>query len=202
MVGNANPTIVVGVIAFVGVALTALAGVWSSHHKTRADQRAQLVISALSHLVGGTQNRSVGIAALRMVMYENEPKRLGRRKKATAAQQRKLSEKRITEYGTSISPLLYSQLAYLLVHGSRRGYSHEVSNIVAMGNLLLLTKLVVLLDKPQKAHLRVAVEKYLQNSPDDDLESVYYLKNIIKERWLPRWGEYPNQKYLFARPPQ
>jgi hypothetical protein len=75
------------------------------------ERRSATLVTALGYFTGGSQNRSVGIAAIRGLEANED---VG------------------DEIRRTIAVLLHGQLLYLLGHGSNRWESHEVGNIQAM----------------------------------------------------------------------
>jgi hypothetical protein len=93
------------------------------------------VLAALAYFQG-SQNRSVGIAALSV-----------------------LSERPgWNEYRSAVSQLFYRQLLYLFAHAGNRWKAHEVSNIEGMTDWLLNGDMPV--TPEMKRHLRAAMGRY------------------------------------------
>lgn len=78
--------------------------------KTR---EAELVVNALNHLVGGSQERTAGLAALNMLRVETPLARW-------------------TGYENFVRTLLATQLIYVLTAGANRWQAHEVENVRQM----------------------------------------------------------------------
>lgn len=105
--------------AVVGATIGATVSIAGFLIQVRLEERQRLgdlVIIALENFGGGSQNRSVGIAALRALRND---KRLW------------------AQYRTTAACLFVSQLRYLLAHGGNRWESHEIRNIEDMMSLLI-----------------------------------------------------------------
>jgi hypothetical protein len=74
------------------------------------------MVSALTHFVGGSQQRSAGIAALSALRGRNA--------------------RGWRSYSPAISKLFYLQLLYVLQDGQNKYEAHEVANIVQIGGWL------------------------------------------------------------------
>jgi hypothetical protein len=101
-----------------GALVGALFALLTDRRSQKRKRQEDMVLSALEHFGGGSQRRSVGIAALQVVL------------------DRASVEK---EYRETVARLYFAQLLYLFVHGSNRWESHEIANIEAMTNWLLVT---------------------------------------------------------------
>ena len=75
--------------------------------QNRKQQLADMMSTALSHFTGKSQNRGVGIAALRLIQ-ENA---------ANLAIKGILTHEELKQYQSSIQTLLYGQLLYLYMYG-------------------------------------------------------------------------------------
>ncbi len=73
-------------------------------------REAELVVNALSHLVGGSQERTAGLAALTLLRAETPSERWA-------------------GYESSIERLLSTQMIYVLTAGRNRWQAHEVENM-------------------------------------------------------------------------
>jgi len=126
--------------AVVGATIGAIASITGFLIQVRLERRqrlGELVVIALEHFGGGSQNRSVGIAALRALRGD---KRLWAQYRITAA------------------CLFVSQLRYLLAHGGNRWESHEIRNIEDMMSLLIEDD--ALRDASRDPGLREAMQRY------------------------------------------
>jgi hypothetical protein len=83
---------------------------------TRTQLAADMTSRGLGFFAGGSQERSVGIAALRIVEHD------------VGAWLR---------YRDAIASLFYAQLVYLFAHGRNRWESHEIANMVSIMHWLL-----------------------------------------------------------------
>jgi hypothetical protein len=128
-------TLVVGLVA----AVTALA-------TSRKERAGMLIIAAMEHMVGGSQQRSAGLATLAVLR--------GR----SAVPWRFLSRRAWREYAPSVGQHLFRQSIYVLHHGSRRYYAHEIENVIAMVDWLIDDDE---LSPEQRARLLSALDEYL-----------------------------------------
>jgi hypothetical protein len=83
---------------------------------TRIQLLADMTSRGLGFFGGGSQKRSIGIAALRIVEQD---------------------EGAWLHYRDAVASLLYAQLLYLFAHGENRWESHEIANIVSMTDWLI-----------------------------------------------------------------
>jgi hypothetical protein len=83
---------------------------------TRTQLLADMISRGLAFFGGGSQKRSIGIAALQIVEKD---------------------EAIWPHYRDAVASLLYAQLLYLFAHGSNRWESHEITNIVSMTDWLI-----------------------------------------------------------------
>jgi hypothetical protein len=111
------------VVVLLVAVITTVVSMWTTRKQlkeaadvARKERMSATLVTALGYFTGGSQNRSVGIAAIRG-----------------------LQEKWVigTEYRDTLVALLRGQLLYLLAHGSNRWESHEVGNIQAMVEMYL-----------------------------------------------------------------
>jgi hypothetical protein len=134
----------------------------------RQRRDAELIVAALEHFQGGSQPRSVGIAALKVL-----DGRAG-----------------WELYRDTVAQLFYRQLLYLFAQGKNRWQAHEISNIEGMTQWLFAGDLPVTLDMRQQ--LDLAMERYKktwkerQELPedkraDDDPEAIKHLVGKIAE---------------------
>ncbi len=96
---------------------------------------AELILAALGYFQG-SQRRSVGIAALRVLN----------------------NRRGWNEYQVAVSQLFYRQLLYLFAHAGNRWQAHEISNIEGMTDWLLDGKMPV--DQEMRDQLRAAMARY------------------------------------------
>lgn len=139
-------------VALLVALISGLVSVWSSSR-----QRAvNLVVAALSHMEGGSQERSAGIAALRAMRgpLERRPRRF--------------NSNGWVLYGPSVGQQLYRQLIYVLVHGDRKYFAHEAENIIAMMEWLLTDESLQFDDRGERNRLARAVEAYGEGLPAPD----------------------------------
>ena len=207
IIARMEPEVRAAMLAFVGVAVTVAITAYLSLRQIRSQHQRELLVSALEHMVGGSQSRAVGIAALRMLMDTNSKDSDKGGAERPHDSVRFVSKRWLKEYGRGVAHLLYTQMVYLLVHGGNRGQSHEVANVIAMGELLFSEPLVRYLNELQRGHLAVSMQSYLDREtsvpsnivpvleksergrksddkpPEDHPQSVYLLKNTITRNW-------------------
>ncbi|MDQ0030145.1 hypothetical protein J2S89_001970 [Arthrobacter bambusae] len=164
-------------IALLGVVVATISSVSVTAWGNRRQRENELVVSALTHLVGGSQERTAGIAALTVLSS-------------------RLPRRRWAKYTPAVGQLLYSQLVYLLLHAGNRGQAHEIANIIAMADWLLSEGTFGFDEARKREHLLGAMESYTKNWPpliknkDDpekptkpDDRSVFLLRNLILRTW-------------------
>lgn len=186
-----DPEVGAALIAFVAAAITVAMNSWASRRDAQERQQGELFTSALDHLVGKSQPRSVGIAALSVF--------LGVEPTTGTARWPRSKRSRLDRYGSAVARLLSSQLTYLLVHGENRGQAHEIGNIVAIGRLLFAPRLLDFVDGQQRQILLDAMKIYAnhpfevadRNAPTSHFVSVRSLRDIIDTEWVPRLGSTP-----------
>ena len=123
---------------------------------------ADLVVAALSHMGGGSQDRSAGIAALKALrgpLYGRSG--LFDRLRGWNA------------YGPAIGQQLFRQLIYLLNYGKGRYWAHEVENIIAMTDWLLRdSEQLGFTDEGQRTRLRDAIRRYVAGAEPSAMASM------------------------------
>jgi hypothetical protein len=117
--------------------------------QNRKQQLADMMSTALSHFTGKSQNRGVGIAALRLIQ-ENA---------ANLAIKGILTHEELKQYQSSTQTLLYGQLLYLYMYGENQYKAHEAANIWAMSQWLFSDYVGDLAEK-QRIALGKAMVKY------------------------------------------
>jgi hypothetical protein len=145
-----NPAIVAAWIAASVAIASTVAGsllvVWGGHRQRAID----LVVAALSHMGGGSQERSAGLAAL---MALRGP--LGRSPG--------IFEKRVWAiYGAAVGQQIYRQLIYLLNYGENRYKAHEVETMILMVHWLLNDTFLEFNDSGQRYRLACILQTYGQ----------------------------------------
>ncbi len=118
--------------------VSAYVTIWSSHRQRAVD----LVAVALSHMGGGSQARSAGVAAL-MALRGPLNRTPGRFRNPGWA-----------IYGPAVGQQLFRQLMYVLNHGSRKFHTHEVENVIAMADWLLRDNKTLKFDDAEHAEQR------------------------------------------------
>lgn len=120
---------------------TKLADLNSDLQAVLADKsrEAELVVSSLDHLVGGSQERTAGLAALRLL------------KSLTPVE-------RWTRYEVFVRDLLSTQLIFVLTEGRNRWEAHEAENARMISAWLLADR--QFLSEDAQVRIRQAVERY------------------------------------------
>jgi hypothetical protein len=127
-------------IAATAVAVSAAINAYLAAWGSRRQRETELIVSALTHLVGGSQERSAGLATLRTLRA-----RTGRRAWG--------------EYSSSVERLLHTQLLYVLVHGRNRWQAHEAANVEVMAEWLLSDQTFSLTERDRE-RLWSAMQRY------------------------------------------
>jgi hypothetical protein len=109
--------------AWIAAAAAAIVAGVNGYLGVRAGRRQRdtdLMVNALTHFVGGSQERSAGIAALRVLRGPT-----GR------------DSRNWRRYGSAVGTLFSSQAIYVLSAGGNRWQAHEVANVIGMVEWLL-----------------------------------------------------------------
>jgi hypothetical protein len=137
-------------IAVLVALLSAYFTVWSSYRQRAVD----LVVAALSHMGGGTQERSSGIAAL---MALRGP---------LARQPGRFDSRGWAIYGPAVGQQLYRQLIYVLNQGKEPYDAHEVENVISMTEWLTSdSRRLGFCDPGQRHRLAVSLAAYADAAP-------------------------------------
>jgi hypothetical protein len=132
-------------VAIVAALFSAYLTIWGTLRQHTVD----LVIAALSHMGGGTQERSEGVAAL-MAMRGPINRKL-----------RRVDRDGWARYGPAVGQQLYRQLIYVLYHGEKRETAHEIENVIAMTDWLLYDQVLLgFTDHGQMCRLAAAIKAY------------------------------------------
>jgi hypothetical protein len=136
-------------IAILGAAISAYLTIWSTQRQRATD----LVVAALSHMGGGSQERSAGVAAL-LAMRGPLDRPLGHFDRSGWA-----------IYGPAVGQQLFRQLIYVLRCGKQNTAAHEVENLIVMIDWLLNDDTLRFDDAGQRNRLGVSMEAYKQSAP-------------------------------------
>lgn len=146
-----DPAVTAAWIAAAVAIATALASAYLTIWGTLRQRAVDLVVAALSHMGGGIQERSAGVAAL---MAMRGP--LDRRPRFVDRGGWEI-------YGPAIGQQLYRQLVYVLNNGKGKYQSHEVENIIVMIDWLLRDKdLLAFKDRGQMRRIAVSIRAYVR----------------------------------------
>jgi hypothetical protein len=144
-----DPAVVAALITAAVAVLAALASAYLAVWGTKRQHAVDLVVAALSHMGGGTQERSAGVAALMAMRgpIDRKPRRVDRGG--------------WTIYGPAIGQQLFRQLIYVLNLGKRKHAAHEIENIIAMTDWLLGDKVRLgFTDLGQMHRLAISIKAY------------------------------------------
>lgn len=142
-------------IAAGAAALSAAVNAYFIASSGRRQQENELVVSALEHFVGGSQERTAGLAALKVLSggggslpsdaSKAQPRPGSWVRSWTRpwfASHAKRSRARWSRYAPAVGQLFYSQLIYVLCHGGNRWRAHEIANVVAMVDWLITDEML------------------------------------------------------------
>lgn len=144
MAPEVEAAVIAAGVSLVVAAVSAYFTIWSTHRQRTVD----LIVAALEHMTGGSQERGAGLAALRALR--------GRQSKAHIFE--RLAWK---PYGPVVGQQLYRQLIYVLNYGRNKYEAHEIENVIVM--LDWLTKDELLLgscDPAQRRRLSASLTNY------------------------------------------
>jgi hypothetical protein len=147
-----DPLVQAAIVTGAAALGAAVAGFLSDLVQERRQRSADLIIAALGNFGGGSQRRSVGIAALQVL------------KEKSGAWK---------DYRDTVRKLYYAQLLYLFVHGSNRWEAHEITNMEAMMDWLVTRDNLApaTWDPGEAKRLTDAMDKYSKDyvslSPED-----------------------------------
>jgi hypothetical protein len=158
---TAVATAAVGILAVSATGYAAVRTIKSNEKIISKYQLANMMSTALGHFTGKSQNRGVGIAALRIIKISS----------AELAEKGTLTKEEEEQYRASIRALLYGQLLYLYIYGQNRDEAHEAANMLDMSEWLFSDYIVGLKDE-QKVNLSKAMERYLAYTKDKAAEIV------------------------------
>lgn len=201
-----DPVVIAAWAAAVGAASSALVNTYVTAIGNRHKIEMELVVSALNHFVGGSQQRNAGIAALRVlsgVAAKSSPKRPWPR-----ARSRSKGSSTWHKYGGAVGRLFCGQVVYILSHGSNRWKAHEIANVVAMVDWLLNDRSLGLNIKRDGVDLAASMKTYVSDwnaaqarrlerksrgSEFDgcSVEAVTFLVRKIEEEWIQELGMKP-----------
>lgn len=115
--------------------------------QNRKQQLASMTTTALGYLTGGSQNRSIGIAGLKMVQTSSLA----------------WNEEAWSLYSEAIKSLLYVQLLYLYMHARNQWESHEAANMKLISEWLLSSAFEEL-PEYERNNLANAMEHYRESA--------------------------------------
>lgn len=131
-----QPEVLAAWVAAAAAAMSALVNAYITVRVNRHTSEMELVVSALNHFVGGSQERNAGIAALRVLSGAAATPDRKRRSYLTG----NASFRSWHKYGHAVGRLFCGQLVYILTHGKNRFQAHEIANVLAMAEWLFEDK--------------------------------------------------------------
>jgi hypothetical protein len=207
-----DAAVVAAWIAAGAAALSAVVNAYFIASSGRRQQENELVVSALTHFVGGSQERSAGLATLRVLsggagsfpsdasVTQPPPRswvRVGTR--LWLASRAGQSRAAWSRYAPAVGQLFYRQLIYVLCHGRNRWEAHEIANVVAMADWLINDEMLAFDDSRQREHLATAMCTYL-NDWEAEVKKVKdkALKNS-DEDILPHRSHYESADFVIKK---
>ncbi|MGC5075675.1 hypothetical protein [Agrococcus sp. DT81.2] len=168
-----DPLLTAPLIGLTGALVGVIATVVVTTSTSRTQREDELVMSALSHLVGGSQHRTAGIAALHVLR--------GAAVKGGRAG-------RWHRYRSAIDALVYAQLLYLLMHGGNRGQAHEIANMDSMAEWLFDGDAAELRDEQKRVQLQEAMQRYARApaTSESEVDTTRWMQRRIENHWLAR----------------
>jgi hypothetical protein len=132
-----------------------------------------LFVAAFDHLRKSSQERAVGLAALRLL--------------------EQTTGLRWTDYRSSVGQLLHTQLVFVLTRGRNRWEAHEVENMINMASWLATDGDHLGLGPDRRRRLEQAMHSYVdgwragaRHEEDEvDPQAVEALITVIERDWLP-----------------
>ena len=144
MTPEVEAAIIAAGVSLVVAAVSAYFTIWSTHRQRTVD----LIVAALEHMTGGSQERGAGLAALQALR--------GRQSGAHIFE--RLAWK---PYGPVVEQQLYRQLIYVLNYGRNKYEAHEIENVIEMLNWLTEDESLVKSLKPeQRKRLSDSLARY------------------------------------------
>jgi hypothetical protein len=138
----------IGILAG-GVSLVvAMAGAYVAVWSVNRQRTVALIVAALEHMTGGSQERGAGLAALAAL-------------RGTRSRDIGFGRRRWLDHQAAIGQHLYRQLIYVMNYGSNRGQAHEIENIRVMLDLLLSEDhLIEVCDRGQVERLQDSLNRF------------------------------------------
>lgn len=152
-----------GIATVVGAVVT----IRSTAAQNRRQQLADMATTAIDYFTRGTQNRSAGIAAMKMVQVSLASLKMNERE----------------PYREAIRALLYGQLLHVYMYGENRFNALEVYNLDSMSSWLCSEELVSGLSRQQIDTLIATMEKYAKDAGPGENDAP--VKNLLNK--LPAW---------------
>ena len=186
------PQVVAGLIGAAAVLIsagfTAFVAIWARRRQNTTDalisnlerktqlavsatsRDTELIVTALGHLGGGSQERAAGLATLHAL--------------------ESLTGIRWPDYSKVVGQLLYTQLLFVLTRGRNRWEAHEVANLTNMSTWLECDATLAPDDK-MKLGLQQAMSTYIDDwgrgepGGKRNEEAVNEFIHLIREKWPP-----------------
>jgi hypothetical protein len=162
-----------------GISLVvATAGAYVSVWSVNRQRTVALVVAALEHMTGGSQERGAGLAALAAL-------------RGTRSWGARFGQRRRLDYEVAIGQHLYRQLIYVVNYGSKRGHAHEIENVRVMLELLLgEDQLIRACDRGQVKQLQDSLNRFASSAetkPDGDGAAARAALSVVRSN-LDRWN--------------
>jgi hypothetical protein len=165
----ATATVIAAVVTVIATGAITAVTIRANSALNRRQQMAVMANTALGYFTGGTQNRVVGIAAMKMIQAGSE----------VAAK-----EDWLLFYRDTTITVLYGQLLYLYTRGSNRFQIHEITNIITMTDWLLSGQFILCLSREQKKSLFAAMRMYEEDAAREPRSDISMSGILAK---LPEW---------------
>ncbi|SRR6266568_7550911 len=144
MAPEVEAAVIAAAVSLVVAAVSAYFTIWSTHRQRTVD----LIVAALEHMTGGSQERGAGLAALRALR--------GRQSRAHVFERLAWNP-----YGPVVGQQLYRQLLYVLNYGRNKYEAHEIENVIEMLDWLTEDKLLLCsLNLERRKRLSASLARY------------------------------------------
>ena len=173
MAPEVEAALIAAAVSLVVAAVSAYFIIWSTHRQRTVD----LIVAALEHMTGGSQERGAGLAALRALR--------GRRSRWHVF--KRLAWKPYGDYGDVVGEQLYRQLIYVLNYGRNKYEAHEIENVIEMLDRLTAERpLLDSLSLERRKRLCVSLAKYDGSvHPEQDSVEAAFLSEVREK--LTNW---------------
>lgn len=144
MAPEVEAAIIAAAISLVVAVVSAYFTIWTTHRQRTVD----LIVAALEHMTGGSQERGAGLAALRAL-------------RGHESGWHPFEQLAWKPYGAVVGQQLYRQLLYVLNYGKNNCKVHEIENVIEMLDWLTTDEsLLVSCDPEQRKRLSASLARY------------------------------------------